>query len=231
MTGVRPCSNGSVVQAALTAEGKDLAPWTRRTCENGPRHEFSPPPPSPSTTFDLQPGDLLAAAALLSCLTNLIVAMLQEQHAEEKGIDMIFDVATKFIFERRLSGQWGLHSRCSLRGSGGGGVWAWGAGPWPGFLQRLDAVLNLADKNAEAAVLLGLQPSAMTPAPAVPAPPTSASEHATMQRRNISTANPAPFTRGVQRRTRVRRSTPTCATPSALGTSPAATGTFYRPPR
>ena len=33
--------------------------------------EFSPPPQPPSTALDLQPGKLLAAAALLSCLTDL----------------------------------------------------------------------------------------------------------------------------------------------------------------
>ena len=47
--------------------------------------------------------------------------MLQEQHAEEKVIDMILDVATKYIFECRLPGQWGLHSRYSLRGKAVGG--------------------------------------------------------------------------------------------------------------
>ena len=47
--------------------------------------------------------------------------MLQEQHAEEKAIDLILDVATKYIFECRLPGQWGLHSRYSLRGKAVGG--------------------------------------------------------------------------------------------------------------
>ena len=47
--------------------------------------------------------------------------MLQEQHAEEQAIDMILDVATKYIFECRLPGQWGLHSRYSLRGKAVGG--------------------------------------------------------------------------------------------------------------
>ena len=108
-------------RSRLTAEGKGLAPLTRRSCENGSRHEFSPPPRSPSTTLDLQPGKLLAAAVLPSCLTDLTVAMLQEQHAEEKVIDMILDVATKYIFECRLPGQWGLHSRYSLRGKAVGG--------------------------------------------------------------------------------------------------------------
>ena len=47
--------------------------------------------------------------------------MLHEEHAEEKAIGVILDVATKFIFERRLSGQWGLHSRCNLPGKVVGG--------------------------------------------------------------------------------------------------------------
>ena len=34
---------------------------------------------------------------------------------------MILDVATKYIFECRLPGQWGLHSRYSLRGKAVGG--------------------------------------------------------------------------------------------------------------
>ena len=33
--------------------------------------------------MDLEPGKLLAAAALLSCLSDLAVAMLQEEHAEK----------------------------------------------------------------------------------------------------------------------------------------------------
>ena len=54
-------------------------------------------------------------------LSDLAVAILQEQHAEEKAIDMTLDVATKSIFECRLPGQWGVHSRYSLRGKAVGG--------------------------------------------------------------------------------------------------------------
>ena len=36
----------------------------------------------------------------MPCLTDLAVAMLQEEHAEKKAIDVILDVATKFIFKR-----------------------------------------------------------------------------------------------------------------------------------
>jgi hypothetical protein len=48
--------------------------------------------------------------------------MLQKEHAEEKAIGVILDVATKSIFDCRFSGQWGLHSRYSLRGKAVGGL-------------------------------------------------------------------------------------------------------------
>ena len=54
-------------------------------------------------------------------LSDLAVAMLQEEHAEKNAIGVVLDVATKSIFECRFSGQWGLHSRYSLRGKAVGG--------------------------------------------------------------------------------------------------------------
>ena len=75
------------------------------------------------TTFDLQPGNFLAATAPLSCLTDLAVAMLQEQHAEEKAIDMILDVVTKEYLRMPLSRPVGPSQQVQLTGQG-----SWRAG-------------------------------------------------------------------------------------------------------
>ena len=74
-------------------------------------HGLSPPPQrSPSTTpLDLQPGKLLAAAVLPSC--SLIWLSQCCRKNTPRRTPSVWSW-TWSIFECRLSGQWGLHSRC-----------------------------------------------------------------------------------------------------------------------
>ena len=68
--------------------------------------------------MDLEPGKLLAAAALLSCLSDLAVAMLQEEHAEKDAIGVVLDVATKSILRVPLVGPVGPSQQVQLTGQG-----------------------------------------------------------------------------------------------------------------
>ena len=91
---------------------------SRHTGDNGSRHEFSPPSQPPSTALDLEPGKLLAAAALLSCLSDLAVAMLQEEHAEKDAIGVVLDLATKEYLRMPLSRPVGPSQQVQLTGQG-----------------------------------------------------------------------------------------------------------------
>ena len=56
-------------------------------------------------------------------LSDLAVAMLQEEHAEKDAIDMILDVATESILRMRLSRPVGPSQQVQLTGQG-----SWRAG-------------------------------------------------------------------------------------------------------
>ena len=68
--------------------------------------------------MDLQPGKLLAAAVLPSCLTDLTVALLQEEHAEKNAIGVVLDVATKEYLRMPLVGPVGPSQQVQLTGQG-----------------------------------------------------------------------------------------------------------------